>query len=291
MWGKATLVSISGKEVMLQIQEHHRHRWKKLAKEQPVGQPFTLELHLPMSFHFTDSPGIVSFLTEETPDIYVQRRDFHATRAQQTTLWGICYFIAWCQEGHKPSKETQYWIREGIIEEASPWVPATPGSERLEPMRPSDPRMTTKEMAKIIQHAVGILATQDVPAQIEDAIGKDMHHLWKEWYEWRYSQTKDPLGNYAATTWEEFKKEHPVCMACGQPESYNDPLERQHIVSVGADKTIEEAPWNWLRTHRSHHTYQHGRGWEPFLEAFPHLRPLVERAHEKAAAMKQGELF
>jgi hypothetical protein len=290
MWGKATLVSISGEEVYLQIQEHFRPRWKKLAQNQPTGKPHTLELHVAMEFERTEKPGIVVFRAHELPDLYVQQRYPAASKAQQRTFWGICYFLGWCDEGHKPNSETQYWIREGLIAEYSPWV-TNPATGKEEPMRPSDPRMTTKEMAKLIQGALAELAQKDVPQHVEDAIGSDMHHVWKEWYEWRWSQKIDPLQEYAAQTWEDFVAEHQVCMACGQGPKDSDPLERQHIVSVGSDKALEEAPWNWLYTHRSHHTYQHGKGWQAFIEAFPHLGPRISRAHEKATEKQQQELF
>lgn len=292
MWGKATTASLSEGDVgaIIQVQEHFRQRFKKLAEEQPLGEHYVLDLSVNLTFTKTEKPGIIHFELEDLPDIYLQKRKARATRAQQNTLWGICYFIAWAQDEHKPSAETKYWVREAIIEEYAP-LTTNPINNHQEHMRPSDPRMTTAEMSVLIQGALAELSEQNIPKHVEDEIGKDIHKLWKEWYEWRWSQEEDPLGDYQAKTWEQFVKENPVCMACGQGATNNDPLERQHIVSVGADKSIEEQHWNWLYTHRSHHAYQHGRGWEPFTQAFPHLKPRIERAHTFAADHSQLEIF
>lgn len=63
-------------------------------------------------------------------------------------------------------------------------------------------------------------------------------------------------------------------------------LELAHIVSRGADYADIEESWNIIvLTHDEHRQVQHQKGWDVFLETYPHLRGRVEKAREMAGKL------
>ena len=65
------------------------------------------------------------------------------------------------------------------------------------------------------------------------------------------------------------------------------PLEVAHIVSRGADKEDIDEVWNLMMlTHYEHIEIMHKKGWNAFLEIYPHLRGRVERATNLAGKLK-----
>lgn len=270
---------INSTRIAVQILDAFRSRFKPLVKTYPVGKKFDITINAAGSFWQTEPDGVLVFKTIDNPDVTIS--DFFPKRSiiQNRTLWGICYFIGWIQEGRKPDKETVYWIYRGIIEEYSPHV-MNPTTMQREAMTSSHPGMNTRVMATIISGALQTLLSQDIPESLEDFIGKDMRSLWREFYKWRYDKD-DKLEE--DIDWAEYCEKYQVCEACGLKHSDDNPLERAHIISAGANQSIYEESWNWLRIHRSHHAeIQHQLGWSVFLKSFPHLRPKVEYARRRA---------
>ena len=65
------------------------------------------------------------------------------------------------------------------------------------------------------------------------------------------------------------------------------PLEVAHIVSRGADKEDIDEVWNLMMlTHYEHIEIMHKKGWNAFLEIYPHLRGRVKRARNLAGKLK-----
>ena len=220
----------------------------------------------------------LSFMFIENPLLRLSTIAFKKTTNQNNTLRGIERFIFIANNGYEPTKEDMYWIHEGLLEKHSIYV-VNPLSGVSSPKRTSDPSMTTTEMAKIVEGAMNDLASAEIPDIVLKHVGHDMKALWSAWYEWRYSQEKDPLLEAESTlSWKQYKELHPVCELCGLPGVDTDPLERMHIISAGADESIYEMPYNWLAAHRSHHNLQHNEGWEIIERSYPHIKGKLKRA-------------
>jgi hypothetical protein len=79
---------------------------------------------------------------------------------------------------------------------------------------------------------------------------------------------------------EEWCENNNVSMASGVG---GEDLQITHIVSKGSHPEFRDCTWNWLRlTAYEHINIQHAKGWNEFLSMFPHLKPRVKSAFDKA---------
>ncbi len=222
--------------------------------------------------------NIYEIIGEPEAKIYTDE-DLYTTN-QRNTLWGICNFIFQAQNGHKPTQDELYNIYYAIIEKYGKKVknPIT-GTEHYITL--SDPRMTKKDVALLIEGALNELAMTDIPYEVLEKIGSDMKELWTAWYNWRWNIAKqDPLfEEEQKMTWEEYLEHHPRCEITGEP----GPLERVHIISKGADETIYEYPWNWFAATHRIHVLAHNKGWDFIIKLHPHIKGKIERARREHA--------
>ena len=290
--GKA-IVRSTGDVMQLQIEPRDKKHFPKFLKEN-LGAQVDLTIYLRGVLANTVEGGIIEFADLTETQVRLEKPIDHRTRPQIDTLRGIERFLYWAQAGHKPvaGDHDIYWIHEGLIATYSSEA-INLSTQRMEPMRTSDPRMTTKIMARIIDGALNELCTTDIPDDVLKEIGDDMLKLWASWYDWRYNKAEqDPLHEVEAAilTWEQYLHFHPVCELCGMPDRDSDQLERMHIVSGGAAISVYEKPWNWLHAHHSHHHQQHAArsggevGWIAILKDFPHVKGKIERARSYAHA-------
>jgi hypothetical protein len=246
----------------------------------------------------TEVGGKIHFTFSEPATLGLDIQYKPRTRAQENTLRGVERFIFWAENNHRPTcDEDLYWIHEGLIEKWSR-EEENPVTGRVEPIRTSDPRMDTKLMSRIINGALDELAGSHIPKEVMDQIGEKMKNLWRAWYQWRYEQgDADPLFEFEMEQkkWEDYVAHHSVCEYSGESGTSTDPLVRSHIISKGADLTVYEEPWNWLRVKSSLHVEQHDDGWEKaIISKFPHIKGKIERARQiyqqKQNEDKQEEL-
>lgn len=276
--GFGKILFTSDKLFIVKMGEHFKSKFIPLIKSKDEKK-YEVEISFKSIIAQTEPGGVIQLRKLDDSGISISLRELKPpkTRDQENTLRGIERFIAWAFSGSKPSDEEVDEVHEAIIEAAMPLV-RNRYNGAMYHKRTSD--ATTVEMSRCIEYALNQLATMDIPDEIVTALGGDMKALWEAWYKWRYDQETDPLyDDEMAMDWESYCGIHPVCELCGQPEYPNDPLERMHIISAGANGTIYELPWNWLRAHASHHIpVQHQKGWDPILEEFPHISGKIRRA-------------
>lgn len=243
------------------------------------------EVEITISFRAKLSDQQIGYLRTEAmhaPTIQVDEVKHPRTLLQNATLRGIERFICWAQNNRKPAHDDPelYWIHEGILEAYSKHE-KNPKTGRVEPIRTSDPRMTKKLMARLIEGALDELGQQQIPRPLLEVIGHDMESLWIRWYKWIGSKDAEWYRDaFPVKSWDEYVRRHPACEFSFQPPTEEEPLERIHIISAGADGTIYEEPWNWLRGKHKFHQMQHDHGWDYVLKHHPHLKDKVERARE-----------
>jgi hypothetical protein len=109
----------------------------------------------------------------------------------------------------------------------------------------------------------------------------------QEWEEWRGNLEVDPVdySDLACTrllTEAEWREKHRVSEASGR----SGDIIRAHIVSRGSDMADIEMSWNWIALTPDEHAEQHRRGWDEFLQIYPHLRGRVERARRLAGKLE-----
>jgi hypothetical protein len=110
-----------------------------------------------------------------------------------------------------------------------------------------------------------------------------VQEVLEEWETWRGGLENDyadyaDRGQTKMLTEEEWRGKHVYSEASGR----GGPIERAHIVSRGADAADIEMSWNWIALTPDEHAEQHRRGWDEFLQIYPHLRGRVDRARKLA---------
>jgi len=253
-----------------------------LKKDQDVRPVINLNISVECRITKTAQGGLIDFQFIDHPDIYLEAVYQEKTGAQMATLRGIERFIFWATMGFKSRGDRDiYYIHEALIEQFSKPIknPIT-GQESM--MRTSDPNMDVVTLSRLINGGLSWLSTLDIPEDVLSLIGRPMKELWTGWYKWRYeNKDGDPLFDEEMEySWDKYTEVYPVCECCGQPEFPGDPLERMHIITEGADSTIYELPWNWIHSHRSHHSLMHQLGWKAVLENYPVIKGKVERAYK-----------
>ncbi len=165
-------------------------------------------------------------------------------------------------------------IHEAMLELYSP-SEYNPITKTYQPKRTK--RMSTKEMAHMIYHVFNHLASMDIPSPLRDIADGDMTDLFKKWYEWRNSQNVEMFID-KDMTWTQYKKMQKVCEFTFTHEGDSVHLEQMHIISRGADKSIIDEPWNWIRGRSDIHRLQHQHGWPYIINLYPHIKEKIEKA-------------
>lgn len=113
------------------------------------------------------------------------------------------------------------------------------------------------------------MAMAGVEADNADVIQR----YWREWAEWRGQQNTDPLQYANAADYSE--RQHFCEATLRYLGAGRGTLA--HVVSRGAGGSDE--PWNLLKLcDEAHLEVQHRHGWDEFLQRYPHLKGVVERA-------------
>ena len=235
----------------------------------------------------TKAGGELTLRFTEAPRLLLEKKYGYRTAAQHATLRGVERFLFIAANNYEPNADDLYYIHEAILEQFGE-NEINPITEKEERIRTTSPKMTTFRMAKLIDGALNLLGSTEIPSEVLASIGEGMANLWKAWYKWRYTNKDgDPLYSVEQDmSWEEYSEMHTVCELCGLPGHDLNPLERMHMVSKGADETVYEFPWNWLRAHHNHHVIQHEKGWGSTLHLFPVIKGKYDRAIEKHNEME-----
>jgi hypothetical protein len=249
-----------------------------------LGKTVDIQIHGSFILASTASGGILEIVSQEF-DFSIEQGGKHRSMASNDTLRGIERFIFFAQYNREPKDEELEFIHEAILE-TSGLKHFNPILEKEFPLRSH--LMNSKQFAKLIDDALTLLLGLDIPDEVYSVIGKDMKTLWRAWYDWRYNRhSGDPLAELEPETWKGYQRKHPVCELCAVGPLPNDPLERSHIVSAGADGADYEANWNWLHVHHSHHMNQHQQGWEKAIIAkYPHIEGKIKTARIMANGRK-----
>ncbi len=206
------------------------------------------------------------------------------TLNQNSTLRGIEHFIGWINFDHRPNEEEKEIIHEAMLELYSPSIYNEITKTYL-PKRTK--QMSTKEMAHLINNVFNHLASMDIPHALRDIADGDMTDLFKKWYAWKNSQKVNMFIDKDMTC-VQYKKIQKVCEFTFAHEGDSVHLEQMHIISRGADKSIIDEPWNWIRGRSDIHRLQHQHGWPYIINLYPHIKEKIERAITINASLKSG---
>lgn len=222
--------------------------------------------------------GEIVLTPNESEDQVILIETWYKKRSitQLNTLKALEAFLYWSMEGDYPLKSELLWaIHEGIIEEAD-----IRDQETGARIRTSSPVCTTAHMNRFIEIALNHLAEAQIGDDLKCLLFSDqpLSVLFTNWIRQRMIETDiDDIKS-----WAEYKSRFQFCEATFV---YADDLVQAHIVSRGANAAAIDKPWNWLRIRNSIHQRQHQYGWDELIREYPHLKPKIDRAREKAGEL------
>jgi hypothetical protein len=206
------------------------------------------------------------FHFEENPIIYLEPQVKLNTAKQNSLLRAVETLIFYSQEGRKPKSRELHWIHEAVLEQSGVFT-TNPITGRESPKRTSDPSLTSREMALIINAALSMLQSTQIPEEVHKFIFRDINKMFLEFYKWQ--KENESL---------DVERDPTICELTFEKSTGLDPVVKAHIISKGADETIYGQPWNWIYAKQSLHIDMHQGGWNEIIERFPHIAWKIKRA-------------
>lgn len=192
------------------------------------------------------------------------------TYKQLNTVWKLVTVIFESMENRLPTEEEKYDLYLDLLELYADKTPSKVRPNELRPVRISESK--TVEAARFIDGLLYHLATE---CELSYDLQADVRSVLYEWEIWRGQQEHDFRDDDTVTKWREHAKYSEASGMGGQVDCH-------HIVSRGAAPQFANCAWNVIALTREEHEFFHRKGWNAFLEKYPHLRGRVERAFEKA---------
>lgn len=201
------------------------------------------------------------------------------TFKQLGAIWKLIeiIFMSSTPEMRKPTKEEMYDLYLDLLEEYADRTPSSV-SERLRPVHISE--SNTMAAARFIDGLLYHLANM---CNLKLDLQADVRSVIYEWEEWRGKRKVD-LNDFRSI--EEMREFVTYSEASGR-----SPVDFHHIVSRGAAPQFVDCAWNILALTREEHEEFHRKGWGHFLNKYPHLRPKVHRAFEKAGHLPPNDIM
>jgi hypothetical protein len=217
------------------------------------------------------------FFLTVTLEIPRQRRTFK----QNAAVWKLVTVIFESMEGRLPCEEEKYNTYLDLLEVYADRVPNKfKGGTRAVHISEAN----SLEGGRFIDGLLCHIATE---CGLSCGAQTTVQEVLQEWEEWRGKMETD-FTDYADSeqtkmlTESEWQEKHVYSEASGR----GGQIERAHIVSRVADPADIEMSWNWIALTREEHAEQHRRGWDGFLQIYPHLRGRVERARRLAGKLE-----
>lgn len=216
--------------------------------------------------------GHCEILLECEIDCAFQKRTFKQMRA----IWKLVevIFMNDSENHRKPTQEEKYELYLDLLDIYGDKKPNRFKRGSLRSVRISE--SDTMEASRFIEGLLYHISTQcSLPLDLQATVRSVLY----QWQVWRGKQTVDINDGRDIGQLREMARYSEASGRCGQ-------IELAHIVSRGSDAQDIDESWNLIAlTHEEHRQVQHQKGWDNFLQLYPHLRGRVERARERAGKL------
>lgn len=225
--------------------------------------------------------SLIDTFCEGYPKTYVTV-EVHGSRGNKTydqvkTVFALCSLLYQVNYGKKPNDEQRRQMYESLLWDFADKEPDIRHPERLVPIHLS--RMSVTQASRFINDIFNLIIENCDLDDIQMTQVKELFETFKEHSSHGRYNPCDFNKDGQLYTVEEWCKVNNVSMASG----VGGDLEIAHIISKGAREDLRDCVWNFLRlTHEEHIGIQHQKGWQAFLEMFPHLKPRVKKAYDLA---------
>lgn len=213
--------------------------------------------------------------------ISVDMRGMRATKTydQLKAAWALISLIFESMYFRKPTAAERKQMHDDLIKEFAPRRKSLLHENETEPITMSE--MSKEQLSCFIQSLIGFLSES---CDLDNDGQLQVKQIFTEWENYKSTLDKDPDDydeNGEMLDIDTWREKHPVSFASG----IGGPLDLAHIVSRGADEIHKDCCWNTMMLTHEEHMLQHAKGWNNFLELYPHLRGRVERARRIAGKL------
>lgn len=202
-------------------------------------------------------------------DAAFQRRSFK----QLAAVWKLVEVIFESENNRKPTEQEKYELYLDLLMLYADKIPNRYNNE-LRSIHISE--ANTVVAAHFIDGLLYHLATMCNLTYDQMATVRGVLYAWEIW-----RGTLDHDINDDRTP-EELRKYVRTSEASGR-----QPVELHHIISRGACPLAIDKAWNLVALTHDEHMEFHQKGWDYFLEKYPHLKGKFERAKKKCSELVQ----
>ena len=179
-----------------------------------------------------------------------------------------------------PTDMEQAYVYNEFLRKYADKVPNPINPDVLEPITLSN---MTKAQAAAFINAIIADIYEYAGSSLTDTQEIELKEIFQEFQEANGFGKGNPLdydkdGNMLSE--EEWRKKNHFSFASGVS---TEDLQLHHILSRGAHKAFEHCTWNWIMlTDEEHNRIIHAKGWQKFIEIFPHTAKRIKNAYDMA---------
>lgn len=198
---------------------------------------------------------------------------------QCKTVFALINIYFYLRTGRYPTSNEQALTYSKLLWQYAPRVPDPLNPEETIPVPLS--QQTKEEAAIFINSIMGEIYEHQ--HGLTEAMEIDLKQIFEEFYSENAFGEHNPTDydNYGnMLSEEEWRKRNNFSFASfvSTPD-----LQLHHILSRGAHRAYKDCSWNWIMlTNWEHNVAYHSKGWEFFLEMFPHCAKRVKFAFDNA---------
>lgn len=202
-------------------------------------------------------------------DAEYQKRTFK----QLAAIWILIEVIFESENGRLPTKEEKYNLYLDLLELYADKIPNRYNNQ-LRSIHVSE--QNTVAASHFLEGLLFHLCQLCTLNQNQESTVRSVLYDWEIWrgkqeHDINDDRTPDDLRNYVRFS-----------EASGR---YG--VELHHIISRGACPLAIDKAWNLVALTHEEHMFFHDKGWDAFLERYPHLKGKFEKAKKKCAELVQ----
>lgn len=202
-------------------------------------------------------------------DAELQKRSFK----QLAAIWILIEIIFESENRRKPTQEEKYELYLDLLYLYADKVPCRYNNE-LRSIHVSE--ANTVAAAHFIE---GLLFHLCQLCQLNQDQESTVRSVLYDWETWRGTLDHDINDDRNVNDLKEYVK---FSEASGRPNP-----EYHHIISRGSCPAAIDKAWNIVALTHDEHMYFHNKGWDAFLERYPHLKGKFNKARERCNKLVQ----
>lgn len=199
------------------------------------------------------------------------------TYDQVKTVFALVEIIFTCNFDRKPNQEECERLYKELLELYAERRECLLDVNKTEPVPLS--KMTKHQASEFINALIHLIMKN---CDLTESQSVDVKQIFEEFQQNEGFGEKNPIDydeSGELLSESEWREKNRYSFASGL---IDETLQLHHIISKGARPDIKDCAWNWIMlTDYEHNRIYHDKGWETFLEMFPHCANRIKNAFDK----------